>query len=383
MSLFVTLSRTPMRRTLVAAATMGGYALLAAVLFRQGMLLPSVPAAGLVFSLLGLGAALLAAAVLADLNLSERWGIQSHAVTTLLVVWGLLAAVMTAFFVPWPLQALLLLASLLGLCGAALHYRRQIIYRMALLVWLASGALWLTGWYLAPAALPHEAALILALFTVSLAATVVVAGEVASLRTALSRRTRDLEEAMEMLSEAAMRDELTGLYNRRQLMEQLKRHKALADRGSLTFSLCFLDLDHFKDVNDRFGHSCGDDVLKAFAEVAMRVIREEDFAARFGGEEFVLVLVNASPQVALSVAERLRRQTQMLLVHPSAPDYMITVSAGIAEYTAPESLDALLARADMAMYEAKQAGRNQVRLAQSSVAVRATPASNGAEPGGG
>ncbi|NJN52257.1 MAG: GGDEF domain-containing protein, partial [Gammaproteobacteria bacterium] len=129
------------------------------------------------------------------------------------------------------------------------------------------------------------------------------------------------------------------------------------------FAVCYVDLDHFKRVNDRFGHRQGDDVLKAFAEIARRVVREEDFVARMGGEEFVLVLTNATLTDAVRVAERLRRQTQLMVIHPNAPDFAVTASVGIAAYRLREAVEQLLGRADAAMYAAKTQGRNRVVVA--------------------
>src|SRR5262249_28198065 len=123
----------------------------------------------------------------------------------------------------------------------------------------------------------YSALLVVALF---------VADQVARLREALTGRTEDLERALSRVREMAMRDDLTRLCARRQLMEYLYRQKATADRGTLSFALCYVDLDHFKRVNDLFGHKQGDEVLRAFAEIALKVVREEDFVARIGGEEF-------------------------------------------------------------------------------------------------
>ena len=154
--------------------------------------------------------------------------------------------------------------------------------------------------------------------------------------------------------------------NRRQLMEFLKRQKALADRDTLSFTLCYVDLDHFKRVNDRFGHTRGDEVLKEFADIAMKVVREEDFVARIGGEEFVMVLINASLKDAEMVANRLRQQTEVMTIDPVDLDFTVTASVGIAIYTDHEEIETLLDRADGAMYRAKRLGRNRVIVAGNS-----------------
>jgi diguanylate cyclase (GGDEF)-like protein len=172
----------------------------------------------------------------------------------------------------------------------------------------------------------------------------------------------------------AMRDDLTGLYNRRQLMEYLYRQKALADRGTLAFALCYVDLDHFKRVNDLFGHKQGDEVLRAFADIARKVVREEDFVARIGGEEFVMVLTNANLIDAVQVSNRLRRQTQLMMIDPKAPDFAVTASVGVAAYRAREAVEQLMSRADTAMYAAKTQGRNRVVVAPETETRAISPA---------
>ena len=110
------------------------------------------------------------------------------------------------------------------------------------------------------------------------------------IETAMSEKNAELGKALEQIQELAIRDELTGVYNRRHLMDVLAREKAMADRHSHIFSVCYVDLDYFKRVNDRFSHSTGDDVLKNFSRVAAEILRELDCVARIDGEEFVLVL---------------------------------------------------------------------------------------------
>ena len=227
-------------------------------------------------------------------------------------VWANLAIIAMALLVIDVVRVMLLVSTLLGLQFLALHLRRQQV------LWVASAG-WITyslvlAWRLNSGVVqdPRFEFLIWMGYTLALGAAVLISGEVAGLRNALTSRTRELEDTLERLQEIAMRDDLTGLYNRRQLMEYLGRQKALADRATLGFTLCYVDLDHFKRVNDKFGHTRGDEVLNEFAEIAMKVVREEDSVARIGGEEFVMVLINASPKDAEMVANRLRQQTQAI-----------------------------------------------------------------------
>lgn len=162
----------------------------------------------------------------------------------------------------------------------------------------------------------------------------------------------------------AMTDPLTGLLNRRALFE------GRSDAASSDTAIVVMDLDHFKAINDRFGHAAGDRVLRGFAEVIFSNIRAQDMGARIGGEEFCIVLKAASPKAVTAVAERIRATLEAKVFPTAVGPIRATVSVGIAIATAaPESLQALLARADQALYEAKAAGRNRVHSADVAIAA--------------
>jgi diguanylate cyclase (GGDEF)-like protein len=186
---------------------------------------------------------------------------------------------------------------------------------------------------------------------------------VTALRKAFERRRMRLDSAMQKLSDLAMRDDLTGLYNRRYVMEVLTRQKALADRGHVGFTLCYCDLDHFKRINDRYGHQRGDDVLREFGALADQVVRSVDFVARFGGEEFLLVLVDADAEEARRVAARLGDRTRGLPLDARQPEHHLTVSVGIAEFHPGEGIEDVIQRADRALYQAKSSGRDLIVIA--------------------
>jgi diguanylate cyclase len=358
MSLIDSLRLARMRRSLVAAGSLAGYVLFFWVARELGVVDPAPRAGSIAFTLVVAGILLLAAAIAVDLKATREPGV----IDVLLAGWVSVALILTSFVITMPWRPLPLVATLFALTVSALHMRRRMVNRLALLM-VAVYALALAFQLRSPG-VDREIELIVAMvYLISLVGGVVVAGEVAALHTALTRRTRELEQVLEKLSTLAMRDDLTGLYNRRQLMELLQRQKAIADRGAQEFAICYVDLDHFKRVNDQFGHHRGDELLKTFSRIALRVVREEDFVARIGGEEFVLVLVNACVDEARAVAERLRRQTQLILVEPDAPDFMVTVSVGIAGYQHRENTTELLSRADNAMYDAKRQGRNRVVVA--------------------
>jgi len=197
-------------------------------------------------------------------------------------------------------------------------------------------------------------------FTLLLGATLLMAREVILLRATNVDRREALFAAMQTMENLAMRDELTGLFNRRQLLEILDQQKALSDRGVLDFTILYCDLDYFKRINDEHGHHVGDQTLVEFARVADTVVRSQDFVARLGGEEFLLVLVNSNSVIANSIAERLIERTREIQVLSDQAKPMITVSIGVASYHSGESVDDLLQRADKALYQAKQRGRDRL-----------------------
>ncbi|WP_210543846.1 GGDEF domain-containing protein [Rhodoferax sp. PAMC 29310] len=183
----------------------------------------------------------------------------------------------------------------------------------------------------------------------------------------ISKVRADLAEANREIEELANRDPLTGLFNRRRLMERLEsdilRCNRLRTRGII---LCMVDLDHFKQVNDTFGHPVGDEVLVMLGNSLLNSVRDIDCVARYGGEEFIVLLDadsdSDSDDLALVMSERIRAKVQELRV-PSRPELLISVSIGVASLKNRESALDLITRADKALYLAKAAGRNRVHLA--------------------
>ena len=198
------------------------------------------------------------------------------------------------------------------------------------------------------------------IFTLTAFSFAVTGSGINALRSALTRKNQELGEALTRVREMAIRDELTGMFNRRHIIDVLRQQQALADSGDYGFTLCFMDLDHFKHTNDTYGHGVGDEVLRRFAKVAEDSLRDADYTGRMGGEEFVLVLTQTDTETARSVAERLRRDLASGDYSDLHPDLKVTVSVGVAAYRPGESLDQTLSRADQCLYEAKARGRNQV-----------------------
>jgi diguanylate cyclase (GGDEF)-like protein len=169
-----------------------------------------------------------------------------------------------------------------------------------------------------------------------------------------------LRAALHKVELDAATDALTGQWNRRGLDDILKRQLELRAVSGKAFSILILDIDFFKSINDEFGHLVGDDVLRAFAHRLREFLRPGDSCARFGGEEFVVVLPETSLKAAMDIAERMREGIgrRPLL---DTPKIQVTVSIGAATIGQEQSIGELFAKADQAVYLAKNAGRNQVR----------------------
>jgi two-component system cell cycle response regulator len=179
-----------------------------------------------------------------------------------------------------------------------------------------------------------------------------------------SRAQRELRQKLELARELATHDVLTGLFNRRYFERRMKEEIAHARRHKRAFSIVLLDLDHFKLVNDTYGHEHGDRVLCHVAKVLESQVRQDDVACRFGGEEFVLLLRDTPAMAARVVANRLRAAlaSKPLPLGPDGELRHVTFSAGVAGADERNgfAVDDVVARADAALYRAKDAGRNRV-----------------------
>jgi diguanylate cyclase (GGDEF)-like protein len=180
----------------------------------------------------------------------------------------------------------------------------------------------------------------------------------------------------EALREQSVRDALTGLFNRRYLEETLERELARVQRKKLPLAIVMVDLDHFKRINDSFGHDAGDVVLRALAQRMQALLRGSDIVCRYGGEEFIMLLPESTAAAAATRAEELRAAVAGLaLEHGGRPLGRVTLSAGVAGFPQhATSAGVLIAQADEALYAAKNGGRNRVVVARTAAPLQASAA---------
>lgn len=265
-----------------------------------------------------------------------------------------------------------ILCLIIPMSFASLYFNR----RMFWLAWLfLSGALAALMWLVEDAmTIALSSSLERILFWVAMVGIlgVFMAGnaEVSRLRVRLQEKNRVLNEVTSQLTVAtgkltdlANHDDLTGLLNRREFMRRLESELMRSERRMSVFCVAVIDVDHFKRVNDDYGHMAGDAVLCALAHRLDAGRRGTDTVARYGGEEFTLLLVDADATAAAIALERMRADVEQFDWEVLTPGSRITISAGIAAWQTGDTGERILARADAALYEAKRNGRNCVREA--------------------
>lgn len=239
------------------------------------------------------------------------------------------------------------------------------------------GILHLGLWFYRPGVLNSELEILQTVaFALVMAEITVIGGFISGLRGKLRQRNRELGEAMEQIQELVNVDALTGVYNRRRLFEVISEERNRYTRVPGSFSLCLMDIDHFKEVNDTYGHQAGDAILQAVARSVADGLRAIDCFGRYGGEEFLLVLPQTPLEGARIKAERVREAIASLRFPDIGDNFRITVSVGVAEYHRNESTDDTLLRADQALYAAKDDGRNNVKLAPAPAEASGEEAQN-------
>jgi diguanylate cyclase len=318
------------------------------------------PLAVILFALAGVGIF-----GLYRLFIRQGWHLHARGMTLSLVITPLVAVQLVAMAHFVPQVGLLMLMTLLPtIAMTALTLPMRYLGPMCLLLGMAAAAL--MSWHGAELTLPMQTGAEIALsaiwFTMLLVRGATLSVRGTELRTALARKSEALAEALQKLEAVATHDELTGLLNRRALMDLLAAEVQRGDRSGQAFSVALFDIDHFKLVNDTLGHAVGDEVLRHFATAMQATTRATDRFARYGGEEFLLLMPDQpQPPGALQVADRLRQLAEEQPWHSVAPGLKVTVSAGVATRRPGETIAQLLGRADDALYAAKRAGRNCVQ----------------------
>lgn len=173
-----------------------------------------------------------------------------------------------------------------------------------------------------------------------------------------------LMDSNALLEKLATKDELTDMLNRRALFDQIASQASYLKRKKGCASVVIADIDHFKKINDTYGHEAGDIAIKLFASTIHSSVRGYDIAARYGGEEFMIFLPGADTETAASVAERIRKETESLPLEYQGESIPFTASFGVAEYDLTSSSDISIAKADKALYRSKSLGRNQITVYQ-------------------
>ncbi len=211
------------------------------------------------------------------------------------------------------------------------------------------------------------ALIVTAAITTGIQRRLTLTGQLEKVRGDLENSNTALRSTLATAELLAARDQLTGLCNRRNFDQRLEGAIARSARHGDRFSLLMIDIDHFKNINDHYGHATGDDVLRRFGEVLSERLRQNDIAARWGGEEFAVLADGTSLENARLLAEQIRESVAMT---PFPPVPRVTVSVGVAEYQEGESGDDLLRHADKALYGAKRNGRNRVIATESNQTLK-------------
>jgi diguanylate cyclase len=211
-----------------------------------------------------------------------------------------------------------------------------------------------------PVSSAFELTLVWLYFSLILGRCLVLSVNANEMRTRLADSRRKLAASLEQVQQLASHDELTGTLNRRSLMAALERERSRAERSGASFSIAMIDLDHFKRINDTHGHAAGDEVLRALAATVHETMRTTDVFGRYGGEEFLMILFDTTPALALKAMARIGAAVAAKNWSMIASDLSVTLSAGVASHRKGETTERLLHRADLALYQAKDSGRNTV-----------------------
>lgn len=285
-------------------------------------------------------------------GISQRFGDPS--LTAIQVGAGCGANVIVLFSAPQLLHMVILNMFVTLSFGSLLFSRRGFFITGILLTASVGTTLWLVrDGIRIPAGTNGELAMLFISLGAGMARFMQVSARVSGLRASLKEKNRTLEQL-------ASHDSLTSLWNRRRFMEFLEEEQQRCWRTGDRFAVAIIDIDHFKAVNDVFGHLAGDHVLKETAKLLERAHRTTDTVGRYGGEEFTVLLVNPHEATVSAVLERMRTAVEQRNWDDVAAGLRVTISVGAAMWRPGESISQVLNRADAALYEAKNSGRNRV-----------------------
>ena len=329
-----------------------------------------------ILSLLGMGTM----TVLIRLRRTQHW--RDPSLTVAQMVWALTTAAMAYLLVSPSKDLLPCMVAIVLLFGAMGLNLTQIVAMHGYAVASTGTAMllapWLHGQPLTELEVVHPA-----LLAVVVVACMAVSLRLHRLRTRLQQQREALAQALEEHRTLASRDVLTGLLNRRSMHELLELERCRCLRGTRTMALAILDIDHFKRINDTYGHCAGDRALQTFAQTVRQTVRSGDVLARWGGEEFVLLLNDLDSTAAQRLLERIGMAVAQVVVPDTPATLRLTVSAGLTIHRPGEPMEATLERADRALYRAKHKGRNCVVLADaqaSSTAPSLSPSVTASSP---
>jgi len=346
--------RGAVKLTLLALAVYGLFAINVAVQVRLGLM---AAGPGLWVSVLSL-AGIMAFYLLLRTGLSRRFG-RDPTLTLPQSVFGVLVTAW-GYAIDPPLRGAIIAIMLLNLVWGMFVLSQRQAFGLYLFGLSSLGAAMAWGALTDPAHFPPAVeALHFSFAAILMTAVSVLSVNMAKLRAKLGARTTELRAALERIQYLAHHDELTRISNRRHLSERLAAEQLNQRQSGQTMSLVLIDIDHFKTVNDRHGHAAGDAVLRHFAMALQASLRSTDFAGRWGGEEFLVVTPQASAETAAALVERLREALAATSFDALVPGLHITFSAGVAECAPGEDLHLAIERADRALYQAKQTGRDR------------------------
>lgn len=323
------------------------------IAFQYANVMIPLRAAQILWSALGFG--VVASYLL--IRLTPITGLSSHQNTLIQMVYSL-ACVVGCYAVAGPSRGGILTVLIVTLMfGAFSASQRQMAAICAVAISLLGGTMILMVTYQPERYRAVDEITIFVLASSMMAVVAYLSSRLASLRHRLFQQKSDLAEALARVRILATRDELTGLMNRRSMLETLERMHGQSARDPRPVALALIDLDRFKQINDTRGHAVGDEVLRGFGQIALETLRQSDLVARWGGEEFLVAFPDCKPDEAEGVLERLHQAVRDCPVSESDPGLRVTFSAGLAVLGPREGIQAVLERSDRAMYQAKSLGR--------------------------